>query len=195
MNYPEYVKIDGIQYDINTDFRYALKCEEVANNPNIDDYERAFAIIYLLFGDKGLDATQHHEKLLQLGRKYLACGKKIEENQKEEEPDMDFQEDWDYIETSFQSDYNIDLSDKKMHWWKFFNLLNGLSTSELGNCCVLNRVRNLRNYDVSEIKDEKLRKQIIEAKKSVALHKKQKNILSHKQSQSAIEFLKHFRKE
>ena len=70
---------------------------------------------------------------------------------------MDYIEDYDYIEASFMSDYHIDLSNVKMHWWKFNKLINGLSNSELGNCCILNRIRNLRNYDTSKIEDAKER--------------------------------------
>lgn len=194
MDYPKFVEIDDKKYKINTDFRVALKCSEIAEDENIHDTERALAIIYLLFGDEGLENSEHYTDLLKMARKYLSCGKEIEESDKE--PDMDFKEDWDYIEASFMSDYSISLENTKMHWWKFFKLLNGLSNSELGNCCVLNRVRNLRNYDVSEIKDKKLKNQMIEAKKSVALHKKKKKVEPNKaQKESAMKFLAHFRKE
>ena len=47
--------------------------------------------------------------------------------------------------------------------------MNGLSNSEFGNCCILNRVRNLRNYDLSKIKDPKELSKIIEMQKMVAL--------------------------
>ena len=194
MDYPKFVEIDDKKYKINTDFRVALKCSEIAEDENIHDTERALAIIYLLFGDEGLENSEHYNDLLKMARKYLSCGKEIEESDKE--PDMDFNEDWDYIEASFMSDYSISLENIEMHWWKFFKLLNGLSNSELGNCCVLNRVRNLRNYDINEIKDKKLKDQMIEAKKSVALHKKKKKVEPSKaQKESAMKFLAHFRKE
>ena len=102
---------------------------------------------------------------------------------------MDFIKDMDYIEASFMSDYNIDLSEIQMHWWKFMNLMNGLSNSELGNCCVLNRIRNLRTYDVSQIKDQKEKQKIIKAKQQVAL-KKNKKQATQKQKESAMEFYK-----
>ena len=57
---------------------------------------------------------------------------------------MDFIEDMPYIEASFMSDYKIDLTTCQMHWWKFFKLLEGLSNSEMGNCCILNRIRNIK---------------------------------------------------
>ena len=129
----------------------------------------------------------NHSELLRLATKYLGLGKEVEKSN--EEPDMDFEQDMDYIETSFMSDYGIDLSKEKMHWWKFYNLINGLSNSELGNCCVLNRVRNLRRFDATTIKDSKERQRIIEAQKSVAL-KKNVPVLTDKQKQSVENIIK-----
>lgn len=185
MNNPEYVKIGEKKYKINTDFRVALECNKIAEDKNINPYEKPLAIIYLLFGDDGLDDTKNWDKLMEFGQKYLLLGKEKVEDSKEE-PDMDFEQDMDYIEASFMSDYQIELANKKMHWWTFFNLISGLSNSELGNCCVLNRIRNLRNYDVSQIKDSKERNKVIEAKKRVAL-KKKKEDLTEEQIKSIIE--------
>lgn len=191
-DYPEYAEIEGKKYKINTDFRVAIKCNEVAEDGTISDYERALAVIYLLFGEEGIDTPQHYETLLKLAKKYLSCGKEIKEGTYQE-PDMDFVQDMDYIEASFMSDYHMDITNTKMHWWKFFNLINGLSNSELGNCCVLNRIRNLRNFDVSQIKDAKEKDKIIKAKSQVALKKKEKDIdveLTEEQQKSVDEFYK-----
>lgn len=171
MNYPEFVRIENKKYKINTDFRIAIECQDIATNEDIGDYERALAIIYKLYGDEGIESPNHYEKLLELGTKYLSCGKEVEAKSNEE-PDMDFIQDMDYIEASFMSDYNIDLTNVKMHWWKFYNLINGLSNSEMGNCCVLNRVRNLRTYDTKDIKDPKDLEKIKRAKQQVALKKR-----------------------
>ena len=74
MNYPTYVIVNGKRYDINTDFRVAIKCNLIAEDINIGDMERALAIIYTLFGEKGLDDKDSHQKLLELAEKYLRCG-------------------------------------------------------------------------------------------------------------------------
>lgn len=186
-NYPKYVEVEGKRYAINTDFRYALKCNQIAEDETISDYERALAIIYTLFGDEGLYNTNHHEKLLKMAKKYLSCGKEVE--QTNDKPDMDYIEDYPYIKTSFRSDYGINLDNEKMHWWEFFELMNGLSNSEMGNCCILNRIRNLRNYDTKDIKDSKERRKIEEAKKQVAL-KQHKKKPTEEQKKSAEEFFK-----
>ena len=171
MDYPKYVKIGEKKYKINTDFRVAIECQEIALDDSIGDFERALAIIYKLFGDDGIDDSNNYEKLLELAQKYLSCGKKID-SKTNEEPDMDFIQDMPYIKASFRSDYNINLDVEEMHWWEFYDLINGLSNSEMGNCCVLNRIRNLRTFDTKDIKDQKELAKINEAKKQVALKKR-----------------------
>ena len=171
MDYPEYAKIGEKKYKINTDFRIAIECQQIATDETIGDTERALAVIYKLFGDEGLQDGENYEKLLELGKKFLACGKQLD-NTSNKEPDMDFAQDMDYIEASFMSDYGMDISKEYMHWWKFYKLINGLSNSEMGNCCVLNRVRNIRTFDPKDIKDQKQLNEIMEAKKQVALKKK-----------------------
>ena len=69
--------------------------------------------------------------------------------------------------------------------------MNGLSNSEMGNCCVLNRIRNLRNLDTKEISDRKERERIEKAKQQVALKKnKKENHLTKEQEESMNELNK-----
>lgn len=185
------IQIGDTIYKANTDFRIAIRCNEIACDKSIGDFERSLAIIYTMFGEDGLNNPDHYEKLLNWVLKYLSCGKEIKDTK--EEPDMDYVEDMEYIEASFMSDYQIDLENTEMEWQKFNKLINGLSNSELGNCCVLNRVRNLRNYDVKDIKDAKERDKIIKAKEQVALkkYKKDKEVkLTDKQQKSVDDFYK-----
>lgn len=188
MDYPKYVKIGEKKYKINTDFRVAIECQEIALDDSIGDFERALAIIYKLFGDDGLDDSNNYEKLLELTQKYLSCGKEVD-SKTNEEPDMDFVQDMPYIKASFRSDYNINLDDEEMHWWEFYDLINGLSNSEMGNCCVLNRIRNLRTFDTKDIKDQKELAKINEAKKQVALKKREvKKELTYEQKRNIDNF-------
>jgi hypothetical protein len=188
LNNPEYAKIGDKKYKINTDYRVALECNKIAEDNTIGNYEKSLAIIYKLFGDDGLDDLENHEKLLDLGQKFLLCGKEFD-TVSNDNPDMDFEQDFDYIEASFMSDYKIDIKEKQIHWWTFFNLMNGLSNSEMGNCCVLSKVRNLRNEDLSKIKDQKTREAIAKAQKQVALKKLEKPL-----TQEEIESIEAFNK-
>lgn len=163
MNNPEYIKLDGEKIKLNTDYRIGLKCQEIAEDTNINDLERAVAIEYLLIGEKCFE-IENQDKLLELLLKYLSMGEEV----RNETPDMNFIQDQDLIYASFMSDYSIDI-DKvdKMHWWTFLRLLRGLTENS-----VLNRVRDIRNMDLNDFEDTKTKDRIRKAKEQFALKKK-----------------------
>lgn len=183
--YPEYAEINGKEYKIDTDFRTALQCFKVVGDETITEDERARAIVYLLFDFIPKDELL--EEFLKKAIMFLQCGQTTEE-QKNKKKDMDFEQDRGLINASFMSDYRIDLSKEKLHFWQFIELIEGLTE----NCC-LNRVRELRNYDLSEEKDSKRKNKIKKAKEAVALkeHKKieEKNY-SSEQLKNMEEFYK-----
>ena len=61
-SYPEYADIDGKKYKINTDYRIAIRCNEISMQ-DIDDLEKVMAIIYLLFGDEALEDVQRRDAM------------------------------------------------------------------------------------------------------------------------------------
>jgi len=190
MDYPEYVEIEGKRYKINTNFKVAIECNKIATDTSIRDYERALAIIYKLFGEKGLNDFDNHEKLLELAQKYLTCGKGLNKN--EGKPDMDYEQDYGLIWASFLSDYNgLDIDKTDIHWWKFQELINGLSNSEFGNCCILNKIRGIRNKKISEIKDPKEKDIYRKLQKEYALkNNNNTKVATEEQKKSAIAFFK-----
>lgn len=157
-DYPDSVSVDGVEYQINTGFRDALACLEAINDADMSEVERAWAVIGILYKQEPEDL----QEALRMAVKYLQCGR--EEKARYREPDMDFEYDMPYIKSSFMSDYRIDLDFAEIHWWKFCNLLQGLTDD-----CVLNRVRDIRNYDLSTVQDDTLRQKIIDAKEDFAL--------------------------
>lgn len=162
-NYPEYAQIKDKKYKINTDYKIAIKCNEIAES-DIPDEERALAIIYLLFGDEGLKDNNNWNELSEISTKFLSCGKEVKKSN--EEADISFKQDWGYIQASFFSDYNIDLTKQSMHWWMFYDLMCGLTEK-----CVLNRIRFVRDFDISQIKDPKEKEKWIKQKEQVAIKK------------------------
>ena len=185
MNNPEYVRTkNGKNYKINTDFRVALKCNEMSMDTSIGDLERTLAIVYLLFGDEGIDPKNRDDlgELVDLGYRYLTLDK--EPTNRDEEPDMDFIKDKPYIRSSFIQDYKYNPYEMEyLHWWDFYNDLNNLSNSEFGNCCVLNRIRKARKYDPSKIEDRKERENFIKFQESISLNKEE-NKLTKEQEES-----------
>lgn len=194
MNNPQYVKVDNKLYKINTDFRVALECNRIAEDTSIGEYERALAIIYKLFGEDGLDC-ENQNKLLELGMKYLLLSNDEKElkNENKEKYELDFNKCIGLIKASFKFDYKYDPYELEyLHWYDFYNDLESLSTSEFGNCCILNRITSILNQEPKEIKDNKARQRLIEAQKLLSQkYCKQEEVkMTKEQEESAKAFYK-----
>ena len=163
MRYPEYAEVKGKKYKINTDYRVALRCFEVIEDSSISDSERALAVVFLLFGEIPMEDAQD---FLRIAGDYLRCGEK-ETNQAARKRDMDFNADEKYIVASFMSDYRIDLSSTDMHFWQYIQLIEGLTEHS-----IMTRVRDIRNYDLSDLTEPKARARMADAKAAVALPEK-----------------------
>lgn len=181
--YPEYIEIKNERFKINTDFKVALACFEALEDEEINDIARMYAVISLLLGvEKNGEVeipqfdNEDLSKVIELLIKYLSCNNN-EENTTVNKKDMDFAQDKEYIYASFLTDYQIDLENTEMHWWKFCNLIKGLTDK-----CILNRVRDIRNTDLSEYKDPKTKEKLIKAMESVRLKEKKT-----KEQQDAID--------
>lgn len=178
--YPEYAEIDGKKYKIDTDYKTALKCFEVINDETITNYERALAIIYLLFDFIPKDNINLFLEKVTI---FLECNKK-DEKIKNGKKDIDFQKDRGFINASFMSDYHLDITKEDIHFWLFIELIEGLK-----NDCILNKVRDIRNCDLKEITDKKTRDKIKEAKQYFSLEENIKKP-TKEQLNSANEFYK-----
>ena len=159
--YPTKADICGRQYDINTDYTVAKECYRIIDDEEISDQERTLAVIFKLFG---FIPKEHLDVFLQKSLLFLTCGAGEHEESSNETPDFDVLHDESFIEASFQSCYGINLSQTKMHWWRFNDLIQGLDKN-----CILSRVREIRNYDLNEIKDPEQRTKMAQAKEALRL--------------------------
>ena len=194
MNNPQYVKVDNKLYKINTDFRVALECNEIAEDETIGNLERAMAIIYKLFGEDGLDCNNQN-KLIELAMKYLLLGREQNslKNDSHDKYELDFNKCIGLIKASFKFDYKYDPYELEyLHWYDFYNDLESLSTSEFGNCCILNRIVSILEQEPKEIKDSKQRQKLIDAQKLLKEKycKKQEKQITKEQEESAKAFYK-----
>lgn len=142
----------------------------------------------------GLDC-KNQNKLLELGMKYLLLGndKKEPKSENKEKYELDFNKCIGLIKASFKFDYKYDPYELEyLHWYDFYNDLESLSTSEFGNCCILNRVTSILNQEPKEIKDNKARQRLIEAQKLLKQkYCKQEEVkMTKEQEESAKAFYK-----
>ena len=80
--------------------------------------------------EKQNGVPENENEALRLADKFLKCGKTTTSVQKSK-IDMDFEYDMPYIVASFMSDYGIDLEKTDMHFWKFCELIGGLTEQSI----------------------------------------------------------------
>ena len=126
---PESVTIDGIEYPINCDFRIGMQFESIIKGEG-SDAEKLVKLLRMYYPRIPLNVEDAIEKLVWFYR----CGEKEEKEEKKEryqrrtskEPAFSFAQDSPYIYAAFKEQYDIDLTETNLHWWKFMALFESL---------------------------------------------------------------------
>ncbi|MEE0944880.1 MAG: Gp15 family bacteriophage protein [Clostridia bacterium] len=157
---PHGVLGNGIYYPIRTDFGVWLEFARILEEE--EGARAAMRALRLCYKDKiPLDFNE----ALSLLCIFFAGGKAIEKtDDKEYEPVISFSKDEELIYASFLSDYGIDLSKEKLHWWRFLALLKNLSSES-----ALMKVAQIRAAKPSDIKNPLLRRQLLRQKQIYSL--------------------------
>ena len=151
--------VDGENYDINYDYKYSILFENMMADIELDDkqkIEQALLLYYPIVPDNINEAM---DQLLWFYR----CGKDIIASSKNGRGKniqiYDFNFDDDYIYSAFLDQYNIDLQDADLHWWKFKALFRSLKEDN-----EIVRIMGYRSMDLSKIKDKEEKKHYKEMK-------------------------------
>lgn len=117
---PTAVKVDGLRYEINSDFRNCLKIITAFEDSELLPQEKQLIMLKLLFGD---NIPPDLEQACRVGIKFLNCGEEIEESKESAACGgrlYSFEKDARFIFTAINQTHGIDLeSIDYMHWWKF----------------------------------------------------------------------------
>lgn len=128
---PTSVEIDGVVYNIDTNFRSFIKLELLIDDPNLTKIEKIYVILQIFYGEqkinnlkKAIDAILWMYK----GGDEIEAVAEVKDDFTSPKPIYNFNYDADLIFSAFMTQYNIDLNEiEYMHWWKFKALLKGLS--------------------------------------------------------------------
>ena len=152
------VKVGGVSYPVNTDFRVWLKISELMEDSTPENIAKAIILCYRggFFPPSLDDAVA--------GLVQFINGEDVEKSRGKGKKVMDFQKDSALIFASFLYDFGIDLTECDMHWHKFLMLLKNLSQAS-----PLMRVVQIRSMKTDDIQDRKKRDEIIRLKRAYAL--------------------------
>lgn len=125
---PETVEIDGVEYQINSDFRISILFELLMQDDEVGKRQKLMSGLRLYYPVVPQNLTEAVDKMIWFYR----CGREAEEDRPGKSGGRakqvySFQYDDDYIYAAFLEQYGIDLQDVvDLHWWKFRALFKGL---------------------------------------------------------------------
>lgn len=169
---PSSVSIGGREFVINTDFRCMaafenelLKCKGTRNvKQRAEVFGKALSSFYI----NNIPANVN--EAVNMMWWFYRCGEDITQNKnragisRRNERLYDYEIDGERIAAAFRSQYNIDLTNEKLHWWLFKSYFCGLSSE-----CEFVKVMCYRGIDLKDIKNGKERARYKRLKEHYAL--------------------------
>lgn len=115
---PTAIEIDGIEYDINSDFRSCLRIILAFEDSSLAAFEKQMILLENLYKD----VPDNLEQAIKKGIKFLDGGKEEKTNSKLQPRTYSFEKDAPFIVAAFKQTHGVDLETSDMHWWKFIAL-------------------------------------------------------------------------
>lgn len=147
---PETVEIDGIEYEINSNFRNSILFECMINDNSLSEEEKVRATLDLYYPVIPENINEAVNKAIW----FYSCDRKAKQgkgkgkNQKKQI--YSFEDDAEYIYAAFMDQYRIDLNSiDYLHWWRFKALFKALKEDN-----EIVKIMGYRAADLSKIKDK-----------------------------------------
>ncbi|MEG0165932.1 Gp15 family bacteriophage protein [Anaerorhabdus sp.] len=163
--YPNSVVIDEVEYSINSNFKLILEIIRLLNNDLYTNNEKVKFALCLFYSEQ-LPSVQEkaYDEMLKFIHMYKE-GKETKLKGKKEPRLLDYDIDSGSIYSAFLQQYNIDLTEETMHWFKFLTLLENLSD---GNPKLM-RIMEIRGMEIDNDMDQKQRAKLRKLKKEYSL--------------------------
>ena len=146
---PNEVTVNGKEYAINSDFKTSMLFEIMMSDKELDDREKIDNTLMLYYPVIPKDIKEAMEQILWFYR----CGQDMIKSKGsgsgKNDQIYDFNFDDDYIYSAFLDQYNIDLQDTDLHWWKFKALFKSLKSDN-----EIVKIMGYRSMDLNKIKDK-----------------------------------------
>lgn len=152
-------RIGSIEF--NTDFRNSMLFETLMQDRSVNKKDKVIQAMKLYYPN--INEITDIEKAINNILWFYRCGKELADsniksnsNSKNDIKQIySYEFDDNYIYSAFLQQYNIDLQDENLHWWKFKALFDGLSKDTK-----IVEIMGYRAIDLRTIKDKEERKRI-----------------------------------
>lgn len=168
---PIEVIINNMEYEIISNFRTSILFALLIGDDEINEEQKTvqslelyYPILSIINDDKTIKEKQknlfeNYEEAIEKIMWFYRCGEEIKSGNKGSNKSnniklYDFEQDGNFIFSSFYTQYRLDLQDiEYLHWWKFMSLFNSLQDNTK-----LSEAMKYRSIDLKTIKDKEERK-------------------------------------
>lgn len=181
-NLPTKIKVHDKVYDINYDYRTAIRVLTAFEDDELTREEKFYIMVKNIYKEDIPD--DDFIEACEKARRFIDCDDKFKNNKDSSARTYSFTKDADYIFTGINSSHHIDIDkESDLHWWKFMNFFMDMSPDCVFGELIYYRKRKSEGKLTSEEK-----KHYKEIKDLVDIE----NVNNH--SEARQEFLKEFHK-
>lgn len=149
---PVSVMVDGVEYEINSDFRTSIKFEIMMADTSLTDKEKIISALELYYTKIPDNISKDIDTILLFYRGGQEPDGNKANKKNGSKAVYSFEYDSDYIYAAFLSQYGIDLqSIEYLHWWKFKALFKSLNDT--------NEIVKIMGYRAIEITSDMTKQQ------------------------------------
>lgn len=170
---PDSVEIDGIEYELHSDFRTSILFEMLMFDENVDDEEKVICALELYYPVCPKNIDEAIDKILWFyrGGKDVNLATSGGKGKSAKEV-YNFEYDDEYIYAAFLDQYDIDLQDiEYLHWWKFKAMFKALKEDN-----EISKIMSYRSMDISKIKDKEQREHYKKLKRMYEIPKSKNEV-------------------
>lgn len=165
---PDSITVWNKDYKVNTDYKYWIELSDALNDPDCNKEYLANVIMNIFYDE--MPSEFNSEVFLAI--KGFLVGN-VDDNERTAGDEnisakqrvYDYKIDSEYFIAAFQQQYQINLLEANMHWFRFLALFHGLGD------CELKQRMHYRGIDLSNIKDKKERARVRKIQYELALGK------------------------
>lgn len=160
---PESLSVSGVEYGIRTDFRDVLSILEAFNDSELENSERVYVCLFILFRDFDAIPPEHYEEAFKRALWFIDCGADPDQKTPKTKPrTMDWEQDENILFPAVNRVAGREVRALPyLHWWTFYGYFMEIQEG------VFSHVLSLRQKKASGKKLEKWERDFWNANKDI----------------------------
>lgn len=139
---PTSLPVCGVEYEIRSDFRAVLDIIIALNDAELNDNEKMYAALYILYPEFEDMPSEHCREALRQCFWFINGGKDDAQEQRKPVKLMDWEQDFQYLVSPINRVLGREIrAEKYLHWWSFL-----AAYMEIGECTFAQivHIRNMK---------------------------------------------------